>query len=437
MSTTGSTATIGTKTVTGGPSVYNVAVAATGNGTVIATVPAAGAQDAAGNDNAVSTSTDNTVTLDTVAPSVTVNQASGQADPTNSSPINFTVTFSEPVTGFASADVSTTGSTATIGTKTVTGGPSVYNVAVAATGNGTVIATVPAAGAQDAAGNDNAVSTSTDNTVTLDTTAPSVTVNQASGQADPTNSSPINFTVTFSEPVTGFASADVSTTGSTATIGTKTVTGGPSVYNVAVAATGNGTVIATVPAAGAQDAAGNDNAVSTSTDNTVTLDTTAPSVTVNQASGQADPTNSSPINFTVTFSEPVTGFASADVSTTGSTATIGTKTVTGGPSVYNVAVAATGNGTVIATVPAAGAQDAAGNDNAVSTSTDNTVTLDTTAPTVTVNQKVGQLDPTNGAADSVHGYVQRVGDGLRCHRSDADGYFDGRHGGCDRERREL
>ncbi len=36
----------------------------TGDGTVIATVPAAGATDAAGNTNTASTSTDNTVTYD-------------------------------------------------------------------------------------------------------------------------------------------------------------------------------------------------------------------------------------------------------------------------------------------------------------------------------------------------------------------------------------
>ena len=53
-----------------------------------------------------------------------------------------------------------------------------------------------------------------------------------------------------------------------------------------------------------QDAAGNANTASTSTDNTVTFDATAPTVTINQAAGQADPTNSSPINFTAVFSEP-------------------------------------------------------------------------------------------------------------------------------------
>ena len=57
--------------------------------------------------------------------------------------------------------------------------------------------------------------------------------------------------------------------------------------------------------------------------NVFTVDTTAPTVTINQASGQADPTTASPINFTATFSEPVTGFTGSDVSFTGSTAGTG------------------------------------------------------------------------------------------------------------------
>src|SRR3989442_5946395 len=66
--------------------------------------------------------------------------------------------------------------------------------------------------------------------------------------------------------------------------------------------TTSGTVVATIAAGVATDAAGNGNTASTSTDNTVTFnapDTTPPSVTINQAATQADPTSSAPINFTV------------------------------------------------------------------------------------------------------------------------------------------
>src|SRR5439155_716123 len=42
-------------------------------------------------------------------------------------------------------------------------------------------------------------------------------------------------------------------------------------------------------------------------------DTTPPTVTIDQAAGQADPTSSSPISFTAVFSKPVSGFTGAGV----------------------------------------------------------------------------------------------------------------------------
>ncbi len=60
-------------------------------------------------------------------------------------------------------------------------------------------------------------------------------------------------------------------------------------------------------------------------------------MTINQAVGQLDPTNLSPINFTVVFSEAVADFATGDVTLTG-TAGATTATVTGSGTTYNVAV---------------------------------------------------------------------------------------------------
>ena len=111
-------------------------------------------------------------------------------------------------------------------------------------------------------------------------------------------------------------------------------------------------------------------------------------VMITQATGQADPTNSSPINFTVVFDEPVSDFATGDVtlssSTTGGTL-LGTVTnLSGDHETYNVAVSGmAGSGTVIASVAAGVAHDAAGNPNLASTYTDNSVIYDITAPTLT------------------------------------------------------
>jgi hypothetical protein len=398
------TATGGSVAVTGSGASYEIAVTNPGsnltNGSLIFTIAPSRAQDAAGNNNAASTSSDNTVTYDATAPTVTINQAVGQADPTNASSINFTVVFSESVTGFTGSDVTLAG-TAGPTTSTVTGSGTTYNVAASGmTSSGTVTANVIASAANDIAGNASAASTSTDNTVDYDNVAPTVTINQAVPQADPTNASPINFTVVFSKSVTGFATGDVTLAG-TAGATTATVTGSGTTYNIAVTGmTTTGTVIATIGTNKATDAAGNSNVASTSTDNTVSYDATPPTVTVNQKISQADPTNTSPILFTVTFGEPVTGFVAGDL-TRGGTATGGTVSVTGSGASYEISISGGGltNGTLSFTIAAGVAQDAAGNTNTASTSTDNTVTFDTVAPTLTSLQ---MLDAdANGKVDQV------------------------------------
>ena len=312
-------------------------------------------------------------------PTVTINQGASQTDPTNATPVVFDVRFSEPVTGFTNADVSFTGSTAG-GTlaAAVTGSGADYTVSVSGmTSSGTVVASIPSGAAADADANTTGASTSTDNTVTFNSPPPSVTINSAVGQPDPTSGGPISFAVTFSKPVTGFTASDVAFTGSTAG-GTLValVSGSGADYTVAVSGmTTNGTVVASIPAAAALDAANQPNAASTSSDNSVQFTAGSPTVTINQAAGQTDPSSAASITFTVQFSEPVTGFTAADIAFTGSTAT-GTlvAVVSGTGPLYTVTVTGmTASGTVVVTIPAAAATDSDANPSAVSTSTDNTV----------------------------------------------------------------
>ena len=312
-------------------------------------------------------------------PTVTINQGAAQADPTSATPIVFNVQFSEPVSGFGNSDVSFTGSTAG-GTlaAVVTGSGEDYTVSVSGmTTSGTVIASIPGGAAADADNNPTGASTSTDNTVTYNSPPPTVTINSAVGQPDPTSGGPIAFAVTFSKPVTGFAASDVSFTGSTAG-GTlvAVVSGSGADYTVAVSGmTTSGTVVASIPAAAATDAGNQPNAASTSTDNSVQFAAGPPTVSINQAAGQADPSSGTSITFTVQFSEPVTGFTAADIAFTGSTAT-GTlvAVVSGSGPLYTVTVTGmTGSGNVVASIAAAAATDGDANVSAASTSTDNTV----------------------------------------------------------------
>ena len=106
---------------------------------------------------------------------------------------------------------------------------------------------------------------------------------------------------------------------------------------------------------------------------------------VDKALAQDDPTNDSPINFTVEFDEDVADFAAGDLTLSGSAGAT-TKIVTGGPQVYNVAVSGmTSDGDV--TLDFTGiAHDSAGNANEAPTYGDNTVEYDTTGPTVDVDK---------------------------------------------------
>ncbi|HYR12604.1 MAG TPA: N,N-dimethylformamidase beta subunit family domain-containing protein, partial [Mycobacterium sp.] len=180
-------------------------------------------------------------------------------------------------------------------------------------------------------------------------------------------------------------------------------------WNTTTASNGSHTLTAV-----ARDAAGNR---TTSAPVTVTVfnDTTPPSVTINQAASQADPTNSSPINFTAVFSEPVSGFSGAGVAISGAAGGTKTVTVSGGPSTYNVAVSGmTTTGTVLASIPAGVAQDAAGNLNTASTSTDNSVTFTFVSPVVLENQQPGSgnwpmwlhnIAPADDVGKQIKGYA--------------------------------
>jgi hypothetical protein len=324
--------------------------------------------------------------------SVNVIKAVSQSTPTNASPINFTVTFAQAVTGFTSADLVFTGSTVG-GTLSgvVSGTGPAYNIAVTGmTGQGNVQLRIPASAAVDSATGLLPNSASNAAIVAYDSIAPSVTTALASGQADPATISPITFTITFSEVVTGFLASDVVITGTAG--GTKVVSlsGSGPAYNAEVTGmTTSGTVIATVPVSAAADLAGNLSTVSNSTTSNWTADTTAPTVTINKGSGQGDPTSTTPILFDVVFSEAITGFTSADISFTGSTAggTLAASISGTGPT-YTVSVSGmTTDGNVVASIPAASVVDLAGNANLISTSTDNVVAW--VAP---VGGTDGQLD---------------------------------------------
>ena len=216
--------------------------------------------DDAGNANEVSTSTDNSVVFATgIKPTVTINVADDQVDPTNQSPIIFKVEFSSIVTDFTDSDISLSG-TAGADTAVVTGSGKTYEVAVSGmTQSGTVIAEIPSDSAIDIAGLGNELSTSTDNIVSYDIESPKLTINQAAAQNDPVVIGIVHFTLVSDKEIADMDSSKIAISG-TAGANNVVVTGNGTVFDVAVSGMiQGGTVIVSVPVGVCHDLLGNPN----------------------------------------------------------------------------------------------------------------------------------------------------------------------------------
>ncbi|MCE5269138.1 MAG: lectin like domain-containing protein [Planctomycetaceae bacterium] len=145
--------------------------------------------------------------------------------------------------------------------------------------------------------------------ITVDRTSPTLTINQASGQADPTTSLPIHFTAVFSEKVNGFDSTDLTGAPAGAVVTVTPVGTTGTTFDVAIDnITADATFSITVAAGKATDDAGNANTASTSTDNTVAFQRLAPSATV--ALNTSSPMTNDVLTATATktgyYSNPVT-----------------------------------------------------------------------------------------------------------------------------------
>ncbi len=202
----GGTAGATTAVVSGSGMIYDVAVSGmTANGTVTASVADGAAQDEALNTSEASTSTDNQVNYVVGPVDVTVEQAAAQLDPTNTLPVNFTVTFGRPIDplSFTAADLTLSSTGPGVPAATLTeiapNDGTTFNAAVnGLTAPGTVTVSLAADKVQDTAGNSNSASTSADNSVHFDASMPTVSKTSLKSRLTSGFSS---FTVEFSEAV--------------------------------------------------------------------------------------------------------------------------------------------------------------------------------------------------------------------------------------------
>lgn len=291
----------------------------------------------------------------------------------------FTVVFSEPIkaSSFTASDISLTGTTGAVTGFTQVDSRTWTVTVTGMTDGDTVQASLPDNIITDLAGNLNTASTSTDNSVTYDATAPAVTINQASGQADPTDVDSATFTVVFSKPVSGLIATDFALAGTTGGITSLTTTNNQT-YTVVVTGMTNGdTATVSLPANIAQDGAGNGNQSSTSLDNAVTYDTTPASITI---TAPTKTKNTNITDTTITIQDAV-GISAANVVATGGTLTC----TQANPTKVTCTVVVTASGDLVVT-----AIDNAGN---TATATEASYLIDTNAPTATFTYST--TAPTN------------------------------------------
>ena len=200
------------------------------------------ATDAAG--NSTTDATTNELVVGNVPFVQSVNRAN--TDPTTATSVDFTVTFSQSVTGVDATDfVLTTSGVSGSSITSVSGSGTTYTVTVATgTGNGTIRLDVL---------DDDTIKNIADLTLaagftagqsyTIDRQAPTVTSSVPS-VGGMTNAGSVSFTVTFSESVTGVDAGDFAlTTSGVSGASVTNVTGSGSVYTVTVATgTGDGTI---------------------------------------------------------------------------------------------------------------------------------------------------------------------------------------------------
>lgn len=313
--------------------------------------------------------------IDTAKPDVTLSTPA--PDPTNTSPITFRATFTETVTNFTNENISVENGSVVDFRPDPEANPagSVYDFDVTPAGEGDVTVGISSSVCQDSAGNNNNAATGI--TREYDSVRPSVT-SLTSTSPESTNTSPIPMSVTFSEPVTGLTSGNISVTNGSAS-NLDPAFGPATTYTFEVTPDSNDHVTVTVGinADIAQDDAGNGNTASEGSLSRL-FNTVQPTLTLSSTVPDGTKTRvASPIGMTATFSDSVTDFTAEDIVVTNATSPVTNFREVSG-SVYAFDVAPAEDGLVTINVAAEVARDAAGNPN--SEASQYSFTYDTTAP---------------------------------------------------------
>ena len=370
--------------------IFNATITPVTSGTVIIGVPADVATDVTGAQN--NAAVPQTVTVDVDAPSVGITVPSVA----QSGAFEATLTFTESVSGFEQSDLTLSGTATATVTAWASTDDTVFTATITPTTEGDVVLSVAANVATDAANNNNTAAET--QTVTIDMTSPGVSL---SVPADAQNSA-FDVTITFTESVSDFEQSDLTLSGTATATVTAWASTDDTVFTATLTPTTSGTVVLSVAAGVATDAANNANTVSDS--QTVTVDVDAPDVSI---SVPADAQNSA-FEATITFTESVSDFEQSDLTLSGTATATVTAWASTDDTVFTATLTPTTEGEVVLSVAADVATDAVNNHNTAAET--QTVTVDMTPPDVSISAPEGAqndiFDVTLTFTESVSGFEQ-------------------------------
>jgi len=372
-------------------------------------------QDGAGHDAVLTNAaTDLHLQVDTTVPTVSTIVPAG-TNPNNASSEQFTVTFSESVTGVDNTDFTViAGNTVADTGISVTGSGTTWTVTVnGVTGDGTLGLNLHSSGTgiTDLAGN--AISGGfTGQAYTVDHTAPTVSTITALG-TDPNNANSDQFQVVFSESVQNVVAGDFALTTTNTPGGTAltdsgiSVTGSGTTWTVTVnGVAGDGTLRLDLKPndTGITDLAGNGATAAFTGGDVYTIEHTPPIVTVTTSEASINAA-SAPATITFTFSEAVSGFVAGDVTATGGT--ISGLTATANPDVYTATFTPSAGFTAGASVSvtANSYSDLAGNLGSAGTIA---FSEDTQPPIVTVTTNEASINAASAPATITFTFSEAV-----------------------------
>lgn len=326
--------------------------------------------------------------------SVVIEEHESQYDPTSSNEILFNVTFNKEIdqSSFDLSDITNEGTANNITWQLISVGNGL-NYSLKATGamtEGTVIPVIEAGLVAENSGNEtNSRSVSIDNSVTYDTTPVDVVIDKIT--SEPASSLPIEFSLSFSEPINlaSFNAGDITLLGSsTVTLSELENTGDNQNFIFRILSATTGDIDVSINTMMLIDLAGNPNNASTHVDNNIIYSAGGLLVNVEKSvpetvgsctfSSQNDLATSLPIDFKVNFSEEIdqSSFTASDVSQIGD-GVVNTWVIEscGDNQNYKLSVTSVSeNGSIIPTIGAGSVDRLSDNSpNVASYSTDNTV----------------------------------------------------------------